>query len=333
MKKLLAGITALLLLFLVYKIGPIYPRPNINEADPYYTASTFDINTIQDEVELSEAKDNIKPHCKSYIQWADSINTQTEYALVYIHGFGACPWEGSPVFNQVADSLQMNLYAHRVKEHGLITDSAFTNFKSVPVLEDIANAFAIGKTLGKKVILMSMSTGSTYSLWLASHRSQEIAGQLLFSPNIRVADPKANLLVGPWGTALAKQVLKGEYRTWEPPEEAKPYFYAKQHISGSQELVALLEETMQPQLFKKVTTPTFMGYYYKSDSLKDNVIDIEKAQWMFEHLGTPSNLKKSKAYASADDHNMLNPVFSKKSPVIVRNDAIQFIQEVIFKNK
>ena len=49
-------------------------------------------------------------------------------------------------------------------------------------------AYAIGKQLGKKVIIMATSTGGTLALKLAAEYP-EIAGLILLSPNIAINDP------------------------------------------------------------------------------------------------------------------------------------------------
>ena len=54
---------------------------------------------------------------------------------------------------------------------------------------------------GKKVILMSTSTGGTLSLKLAAN-FPEIAGLILYSPNIEINNPSAFLLNDPWGLQI-----------------------------------------------------------------------------------------------------------------------------------
>ena len=65
--------------------------------------------------------------------------------------------------------------------------------------------------LEKKVILMSCSTGGTLSIYLAAKFPDQVHAQILYSPNIAIADPTAKMLTGPWGEAMLSSIV-GEYR-------------------------------------------------------------------------------------------------------------------------
>jgi alpha-beta hydrolase superfamily lysophospholipase len=78
--------------------------------------------------------------------------------------------------------------------------------------ESAQQAYAIGKQLGNKVILMGTSTGGTLALQLAA-AYPEIAGLVLYSPNIAINDPNAWILNNPWGLQIARLVKGSKLNT------------------------------------------------------------------------------------------------------------------------
>ena len=178
------------------------------------------IDNIEKYIKDKEAKEEgIKPDNESQIIWADSAK-QTEYAVVYLHGFSASQGEGMPVHTDFAKRYGCNLFLPRLAFHGLEDKDAFKNFTPKELVNSAKEAIAVGKTLGKKVILMSCSTGGTLSVYLAAN-NPEISSLLLFSPNIDIADKRSGLLTGPWGSQMVKLIENGDYHSWEAPKEAE----------------------------------------------------------------------------------------------------------------
>src|SRR4029079_9808675 len=107
-----------------------------------------------------EAMHKLKPENEARIIWFnDSLKQKTEYAVVYLHGFSASQEEGDPVHYDFAQKFGCNLYLSRLDAHGIDTTEPLGNFTAEGVWNSAKQAFAIGKQLGKKVILMSTSTG------------------------------------------------------------------------------------------------------------------------------------------------------------------------------
>ena len=68
---------------------------------------------------------------------------------------------------------------------------------------------------------------------------------------------------------------------------------------------------MKPEIFKKVTAPVFMGYYYKNEQEKDDVVSIPAMLKMFEELGTPADKKQKMTFANAGDHVIISQFTSE----------------------
>ncbi|MEI9959446.1 MAG: alpha/beta hydrolase [Ferruginibacter sp.] len=104
--------------------------------------------------------------------------------------FSASQEEGNPVHRDIAKTFGCNLYLSRLAEHGIDTTEQLLNLTADNYWESAKQAFAIGKQLGNKVILMGTSTGGTQAIQLAAAYPNDIAGLILYSPNIAINDPK-----------------------------------------------------------------------------------------------------------------------------------------------
>ena len=277
-----------------------------------------------------EATHKIKLNNQAKIIWADSSKTQTEYAIVYLHGFSASQMEGDPVHQNIAKQFHCNLYLARLAEHGIDTTEDLMNLTADPYWESAKLAYAIGKQLGKKVILMGTSTGGTLALQLASIYP-EIAGLILYSPNIEIFDPSATLLNNPWGLQIGRAVLKSNYVDIKYKDSAYPkYWNSHYRIEAVVALQNLLEATMTEATFKKIQQPTLALYYYKDEAHQDNVVKVKAIQKMMQQLATPSNLKMEMAMPNTGNHVLASPIVSNDI-VSVEKATLKFMQEKIIK--
>ena len=67
---------------------------------------------------------------------------------------------------------------------------------------------------------------------------------------------------------------------------------------------------MRSEIFKKVKAPVFMGYYYKNELEKDDVVSIPAMLKMFDELGTPPDKKQKMTFANAGDHVIISKLTS-----------------------
>ena len=102
------------------------------------------------------------------IIWADpATKAKTPLAIVYIHGFSASKGEVRPLPDKVAAALGANLFYTRLTGHG--QDGAAMADGSVNAwINDYAEAIAIGRAIGGKVVVIGTSTGASLATWAAS---------------------------------------------------------------------------------------------------------------------------------------------------------------------
>jgi esterase/lipase len=316
----------LLVLTLVYLLGP-------HPATPVYAVSLPIVPVTGDSLEkyitAGEAQHKIKPNNEARIVWAnDSLKQKTAYAIVYLHGFSASQEEGNPVHRDIAKAFGCNLYLSRLSQHGIDTSDALVNMTADNLWESAKQAYAIGKQLGDKVILMGTSTGGTLALQLAA-TYPEIAGLILYSPNIAINDPNAWILNNPWGLQVARMVKGSKFNTAaRNSPEYKQYWNYQYRLEATTQLEEELETTMTKVLFEKVKQPTLTLYYYKDEKNQDPVVKVSAMKEMMQQLGTPAAQKKMVPIPEAGSHVLASPIQSKDI-ISVEKETIAFMKETM----
>ena len=290
----------LLLLLIVYFLGPHPSAPAFSAALPAVPA---DLSLLEKYIAAGEAAHKVKPDNEARIIWNnDSIRQKTEYAIVYLHGFTASHEEGDPIHTALAKKFGCNLFLARLADHGLDTADALLNCTAERLWTSAKEAYAVGKQIGKKVVLVSTSTGGTLSLMLAA-QYRDIAGIILLSPNIEINDPNAWLANNPWGLQMARLIKKSDYIfSADSTAIEKKYWYTQYRLEAVAQLEELLESSMTEKTFKKVTQPVLMLYYYKDEAQQDKVVKVSAMKRMFEQLSTPQNKKSAIAVPQAGNH-------------------------------
>lgn len=314
-----------LVLIILFALGPQPPRPKFDAALPRLNGDLLGLEKSIGEKESAQSA--IKPDNESRIIWRDSVPRKTPYALVYLHGFTASWAEGEPIHREFAQRYGCNLYIPRLYAHGLSGKDALLAFNTDSLMASAAEALAVGKQLGEKVILMSTSTGGTLSLLLAA-KYPEIAGLIAYSPNVAIANPAAFLLNGPWGLKIAQTVYEGEYRTYEESEEYKKYWNTTYRLEALVELQNMIEYGMTESTFSKIDQPLFLGYYYKNEEEQDDVVSVAAMQEMFRQIATPAKKKREVAFSTVGDHILASYLKSEDLDA-VRQATFSFAEEIL----
>lgn len=297
-----------IILFLVYLLGPSPDKPEYLQAMPKVPATA---NELKNYIDNKEAQHKLKPNNEARIIWAnDSLKQKTPYAIVYLHGFSASQQEGNPIHTNIAKEFGCNLYLSRLAEHGIDTLEPMLNLTADEYWESAKEALAIGKQLGKKVILMGTSTGGTNALQLAAAYPNDISALILLSPNIAIFNDKAYLLNNHWGLQLAKIITGDDHVTSSDDRDIfKAYWYYHYPLQATVQLQEMLETSMTKENFEKIIQPVLMLYYYKDSVHQDSVVSVAAMQQMFDQLG--STMKVKKALPNTGDHVMGSYIKSK----------------------
>jgi len=328
MNRLLRILLALLLfLIFLYVVGPKFPAPKLNSELPKIE---LQLNRLDLFLADRESKLPVKPDNQSIVVWAnDSLKQQTDWCLLYLHGFSASRMEGFPTHVNFASHFGMNAFLPRLASHGLDVPDPLLDMTPDRLYDSAKEALQIAHLLGKKVVIMSTSTGGTLSLKLAAEFPDLVDGLILLSPNVAINNSAAFLLSGPWGLQIARKVYDGEYRYTNEnlQDEECAYWNCFYRLEAIVFLQQLVDATMDPRTFHRVNAPVFLGYYYKDEEHQDDVVRVEAALNMFDELGTTDSLKEKQAF-DAGVHVIGSGMFSKAQKE-VEEAAIGFGEDLL----
>jgi hypothetical protein len=124
-------------------------------------------------------------------------------------------------------------------------------------------------------------------------------------------------------------VKGGNYHIWEEAsDEKKKYWSTKTRLEATTHMQKFLDVKMRCSIYKKVTAPLFLAYYYKNDSLQDNIVSVPAMLKMFDQLGTPEALKVKKAFPEAGDH-VLTSYLTTEHYDDVTDASLNFLTRVL----
>lgn len=325
MKKRRIALILILAIIVAYFLGPTPDSPVYNTDIPELP----NLDKIEEFVILKEAQFSTRPGNEAQIVWADSSKSQTEYSILYLHGFSASQMEGDPVHRNLAKEFASNLYLARLQEHGLIGKNNLENYSPDGVWESAKEALFIAKKLGEKVVVISTSTGSPIALKLAAEYPEIINSLINLSPNFRIKDPMARILNDPWGAEIASIVIGKQRHVIYDNNEAKKYWDTLYSVNSLVAMEELIETTTTTDVLKKIKCPVLSLYYFKDEDNQDEVVDVSVIPEIHEDLGSPSDKNIYKALTTPGNHVIGSSIQSKDYQIVekeIRNFMIKTLE-------
>jgi esterase/lipase len=327
-RRIFRWVGIILVIFCIgYLLGP---KPEPPKFDLTLPEESLPLDQLDSLIAAKEQLQPVKEGNEAKIVWYDTAKkNQTDYAIVYLHGFSASHEEGNPVHRTIAQQFGCNLYLSRLGVHGLVAEEQLLGLTADNYWEAAKQALNIGKAIGKKVILMGTSTGGTQALQLAAAYPNDVAGLILLSPNIAINDPNAWLLNNHWGLQIARLVTGSDYVIAKDSREVyKKYWNTPYRLEAVVELQEMLEQTMKVTTFQRITQPLLLMYYYKDEENQDKVVRVDAMRDMFDKIATPYVLKRQVALPEAGDHVLGSPIKSKDVEGVIR-ETTAFLKEVM----
>lgn len=307
----------LLLCIVVFALGP----------KPETTANiTFEKTSITENLDvylrdIESNVPNIVEGAEKEIIWADpTAKTQTDIALVYIHGFSATKHETRPVTDKIADVLGANIYYARLKGHGRdgegMTDASFQHWAN-----DYAEAIAIGERLGKKLIILSASTGSTLATWglTNSELSSKVAGIVMISPNFELHGISTWLANIPWAETILPAVAGAE-RSWEPLNDEHGKWWTTRYPSKAIFPMTSMLKVLKSVDKSKITTPAFFIY-----APEDKVIVSQEVAKVASEWGGPTKILRIEETSDPFKHVIAGDILSPENTNRVTYEIIAWL--------
>ena len=327
--KITSGIA--LILVLLFLVGPHPYTPVYNTIMPVIPS---DADSLVNYIQNIESKHKLKLDNEARVVWLnDSTKQKTDYAIVYLHGFSASQGEGAPTHRIIAKDFGCNLYLSRLAEHGIDTSEQLLNLTPDNYWESAKEALVIGKKIGKKVILMGTSSGGSLALQLAAAYKNDVAGILLYSPNISIKDNSAWILNKPFGLQIARMVVGSNYLKGSINDSINnQYWNSIYRIEAVVALQEMVSTTMTNETFSSVKQPTLALYYYNDEQHQDNVVKVSAIKSMMNKIATPDSLKRTIVIPNAGNHVLCSSIRSKDVVGVITQTEL-FLTEVMQINK
>jgi esterase/lipase len=280
LKIVLPLLVALLLLGLgLWVFGPREPLRLETRFDP--SAIGRDVSAYLSRTEADVP--NLRTNAQKEVVWAyPTSKAKTPIALVYIHGFSASRDETRPLPDEVAHRLGANLFFTRLAGHG--RDSAAMAEPEVgDWIDDFAEAMAIGRKIGERVVVISTSTGATLTTLAASRPElmTDVAGVVEISPNFGVTDGRSWMLTIPFARSLIPYLGPEEFGTSDADMTTNG-IWTQRYPTRALLPMARMVEAAQRLDVSMLRTPVLFVY-----APGDKVVEAERTASIAQRWGGP----------------------------------------------
>lgn len=282
-----------LLLGALWLLGPYEPAKLQVRFDPAALGADLDAYFADAEA----AYDDITPGTEKRVIWYGDRGVETEWSLLYVHGFSATSEEIRPVPDRVASALGANLVYTRLRGHGRRGD-AMAEADVAAWMRDVAEGLAAARAVGRRVLVISTSTGGTL-VTAAAHDaglSRDVAGLVFVAPNYGVNNPLAPLLTWPaarwWLPKLA-----GERRSFEPLNDRQARYWTTEYPSVAALPMGALIKAVNGLDHGKVQIPALFWY-----SQADRVVRPDRIEAVVSAWGGPVRVVQPELNAQTDPY-------------------------------
>ena len=252
---------------------------------PADTKITFDASAIGPDPDAYLARSEaqvagIREGLQKEIIWAfPNSKAKTKLAIIYIHGFSASKGEIRPVPDKIAAALGANLYYTRLSGHGqngpamaVASVNAWAN--------DFAEAMAIGKLIGEKVVIVATSTGAGLATWAAADPkfAPDIAGMIFVSPNYGVQASGSFLLTLGFSRQIAELLLGPEFE-FIPVNKLHGTLWTPKYPTSAFLPMAALTKLARDTQVENIKVPTLFVYAETDKVVRPDLIKERIARW------------------------------------------------------
>lgn len=234
---------------------------------------------------LAQREAGVRPDLQARIVRAGATDRHGDLVIVYVHGFSGSPVEMQPLPERVAAELDADLLLVRLTGHGL-DGAAMGEMRADDWWRDVAEAVAVARRLGPRVVLIGTSTGGTLVAEAARDPvlGRQLAGAVLISPNFEIRQFGARLLDLPFARQWMPWVL-GRDRCFDVVDEAHSLGWTQCYPNVALlPMVALLRHARQGD-FRRAVMPSLFIW-----SDRDTVVDHRASRRVADSWGGPATV-------------------------------------------
>lgn len=265
---------------------------------------------------------DITPGAEKTIEWFAEAGRKTPLAVVYLHGFSATRQESAPFSSQLAKALGANVFHARLTGHGRPSD-ALGDAQLEDWFADATQAYQIGTLLGERVLIVSVSTGSTLSTWLASQPfADKLAAMIMMSPNFDLPDQSVYRIDWPLGIGVKlAEWTRGKEHAWKPHNEAQARYWTHRYpVRALRPMVQLLKVVRGIDK-SAIRVPTMMIY-----SPTDQVVAVPAIVEAFAQFGAdPKELWPYTESEAPSQHVLAGDILAPASTARVLAKVLVFL--------
>ena len=269
-----------LILGAVLWLGLLRPKPDFIATEP--NISIKDPKSLKDWISQREsACSDLKRGTEAEVVLHNpEAPTRTPWAIVFVHGFSGSRQELFPLPENLAASLGANLYSARLSGHGHQPDRLHEATLS-QWMTDVREAFAIGRLLGERVLLLGNSTGATLSMLgiLRFPQAEHPDALVMLSPNHAPSHRWAHLLQCP-GARWWVPLVVGKYRYWTPTNPEHAHYWSHPYRTTALFPMSEAVQCLAREKLTRITIPTLVLY-----SPEDRVVRPDMMEEGFAQLG------------------------------------------------
>ncbi|WP_210878177.1 alpha/beta hydrolase [Roseovarius autotrophicus] len=269
-----------LLVLVAVVAGPLLlaPREPV-EMPPLFESRRLDegVGIYLDAMESRH--DDIRPDSQKRVIWAGEPETRAPLSLVYFHGFSASSQEIRPVPDLLAQAFGANLVYTRFRGHGRDGD-AMAEARASDWLADAAEALAVARATGDRVVILATSTGATVAAVALQDPAlrDRVAGVIFVSPNFGVNNRLAPLLTWP-GARHWLPLLAGKRRSFEPRSPEQAAEWTTDYPSTAVLPMAALVAHARRLDYSAMTLPALFYYSDADRVVRPDLTDRVLARW------------------------------------------------------
>ena len=255
------------------------------------------------------------------VVWNGGAPCRTDLALVFMHGYTGSRQSVAPVPEQVAARLEANLFCTRLTGGGLGAD-AIGAVTLNDWQRDMAEAARIGAAIGRRVVVLAMSTGCSLAAWWVDQHP-ETAALVMLSPNFWPRNRGVSLLLTPAGPLLAR-LMVGRYRDLSGHHEMEDRYWTTRHHSRS--LVPMMQAVRlgRRAALEQIRCPVLVVY-----TEQDRVVSVAAIKRAYERIG--STRKRLVEFPEAEQHELAGAIREPDTVAALTGIVTRFLQEELVR--